>query len=133
VGGHRRTWRRIRDFSLALPGAYEDHPWGESVAKVNGKVFVFLGLDDPTDPAITVKLDESHEQALAVPGAAPTGYGLGRAGWVTVPLGDESPPVEVLTDWVEESYRLVAPKRLVAQLDAPSEAQSVRGKAGGQA
>jgi predicted DNA-binding protein (MmcQ/YjbR family) len=133
VGGHRETWRRIRDFALALPGAFEDHPWGEAVAKVNGKVFVFLGLEDLADPAITVKLDESHEQALAVPGAAPTGYGLGRAGWVTVPLGDDAPPVEVLTDWVEESYRRVAPRRLVAQLDEASERQHVRGRTGRQA
>lgn len=133
MGGHRRTWRTIRDFALALPGAFEDHPWGESVAKVNGKVFVFLGLEDLADPAISVKLDESHEQALGVPGAAPTGYGLGRAGWVTVPLGDESPPVEVLTDWVEESYRRVAPKRLVAQLDVAGGTPGGRGRAGGHA
>jgi hypothetical protein len=26
--------------------------------------------------------------------------------------------VDILTDWVEESYRTVAPKRLVAELDA---------------
>jgi hypothetical protein len=27
-------------------------------------------------------------------------------------------PVDVLRDWIEESYRIVAPKRLVALLDA---------------
>jgi hypothetical protein len=26
-------------------------------------------------------------------------------------------PLDVLRDWVEESYRIVAPKRLAAQLD----------------
>ncbi|HCO04283.1 MAG TPA: dGTPase, partial [Actinobacteria bacterium] len=46
----------------------------------------------------------------------PTGYGLGKAGWVTVPIRDSTPPLAVLTDWVEESYRLVAPKRLIAEL-----------------
>src|SRR5262245_13957992 len=129
MGDHRRTWRRVRDFALGLPEAFEDHPWGEAVAKVNGKVFVFLGLEDSADPAITVKLDESHEQALTVPGSAPTGYGLGRAGWVTGPLGDDSPPLDVLTDWVEESYRRVAPKRLVAQLEASSPARGAAGQA----
>jgi predicted DNA-binding protein (MmcQ/YjbR family) len=130
VTGHPRTWRKIREFALGLPEAFEDHPWGESVAKVNGKIFVFLGLEDLGDPAITVKLDESQEQALAVPGAAPTGYGLGRAGWVTVPLAKDAPPLEVLTDWVEESYRRVAPKRLVARLDATSGTGGGRGGAG---
>ena len=115
----RPTRRRILEFSLGLPGAYEDHPWGEDVAKVNKKVFVFLGLeDDSTYPlGMTVKLDESHDQALAVPGAEPTGYGLGSAGWVTIPFRDTTPPLDVLKDWVEESYRRIAPKRLVAELD----------------
>ena len=29
-----------------------------------------------------------------------------------------SPEVELLGDWIEESYRIVAPKRLVSALDA---------------
>jgi predicted DNA-binding protein (MmcQ/YjbR family) len=114
----RATRGRIRDFALGLPGAYEDHPWGEDVAKVNKKVFVFLGADDSSDPGMTVKLGDSHEQALAVPGAAPSGYGLGRSGWVDLSFRDTTPPLAVLKDWVEESYRLVAPRRLVAELDA---------------
>lgn len=112
------TRRRILAFALGLPGAYEDHPWDEDVAKVNRKIFVFLGEAGSPDPGMTVKLRDSHEQALSVPGAAPTGYGLGRAGWVTVPLRDTTPPLDVLKDWVEESYRLIAPKRLVVELDA---------------
>lgn len=113
----RATRRRILAFALQLPGAYEDHPWGEDVAKVNKKVFAFLGVDDSPDLGMSVKLRESHDQALSVPGVAPTGYGLGRAGWVTVPFLDTTPPLDVLKDWVEESYRLVAPKRLIAELD----------------
>jgi predicted DNA-binding protein (MmcQ/YjbR family) len=115
-----RLRRQLLTFALGLPGAYEDHPWGdESVAKVNGKIFVFFGMGEGTSKiAIAMKLDDSVEQALMVPGASPTGYGLGRAGWVTIPLGDATPPAAVLKDWVEESYRRVAPRRLVAELDA---------------
>jgi len=104
---------RVREFALSLPEAAEKHPWGEDVAKVRGKIFVFLG---GTTPTITVKLVESHPHALSVDGAAPTGYGLGKAGWVTVPV--PGLPAATLRDWVEESYRVVAPKRLVAELDA---------------
>jgi predicted DNA-binding protein (MmcQ/YjbR family) len=112
--------RRVLAFALSLPEAYEDHPWGESVAKVGKKVFVFLGVDEnPSTISMTVKLDESREQALMVPGAEPSGYGLGRSGWVTIPFGRTTPPVQVLTHWVEESYRRVAPKRLVSELDRP--------------
>src|SRR5205823_2591314 len=102
----RRTRASLLRFALGLPGAYEDHPWGdEAVAKVNGKIFVFFGAGEGTDTiGIAVKLDESLEQALTVPDASPTGYGLGRAGWVSVPLLTTTPPLDVLKDWVEESY-----------------------------
>ena len=103
----------LADFALGLPGAQEDFPWGDPVVKVRGRIFVFLG---GTEPAITVKLVESYPHAISVEGAAPTGYGLGKAGWVTVPVSGL--PLATLRDWVEESYRIVAPKRLVAELDA---------------
>lgn len=118
MADQRAVRRKVLKFALGMPGAYEDHPWEEDVAKVNGKIFVFLGLgEDPASLGMTVKLDESLEQALMVPGAEPSGYGLGRAGWVTVPFRDTTPPLAVLLDWVEESYRRIAPKKLVAELD----------------
>ncbi|HXG75606.1 MAG TPA: MmcQ/YjbR family DNA-binding protein [Gaiellaceae bacterium] len=106
---------RVRAFALSLPGAVEDHPWGEDVAKAGGKVFVFLGAAGAR--RISVKLDESHGHALSIEGARETGYGLGRAGWVTVPLRAPGVSLAVLRDWVEESYRIVAPRRLVLELD----------------
>jgi predicted DNA-binding protein (MmcQ/YjbR family) len=110
--------RQLREFALSLPDASEDFPWGERVAKVNGKVFVFLGHDEQSEPpGMTVKLAESHGHALAVDGAEPTGYGLGRAGWVNVPLHAQEVTLDLLRDWIEESYRIIAPKRLVAELD----------------
>ncbi|WP_435886901.1 MmcQ/YjbR family DNA-binding protein [Streptomyces anulatus] len=121
------SWREVRqalrEFALDLPEAYEDHPWGETVVKVNKKIFVFLGIEEPTEkwsPHVGVKLPQSNGHALAVEGVRPSGYGLGKAGWVTIPLLGALPETEVLLDWVEESYRAVAPKRLVAGLDAPS-------------
>jgi predicted DNA-binding protein (MmcQ/YjbR family) len=106
---------KVRDFALSLPGSFEDHPWGEDVAKVNGKIFVFLG--SAGSRRMTVKLEESHSHALSIEGAEPTGYGLGNSGWVTVPLRAEGVNVALLRDWIEESYRIVAPKRLVSELD----------------
>jgi predicted DNA-binding protein (MmcQ/YjbR family) len=112
------TQARLRDFALSLPGAWEDFPWGERVTKVDKKVFVFFGHDDGTRPArLTVKLVESHGHALAVEGAQHTGYGLGRSGWVDVPVHSEGVTPKLLCDWIEESYRIIAPKRLVAEHD----------------
>jgi predicted DNA-binding protein (MmcQ/YjbR family) len=115
IAGVDRRRARLLRFALGLPEAWEDFPWGERVAKVGAKVFLFLGSDDFSPPSMTVKLVESHPAAMAAPGSASTGYGLGRAGWVTIPVS--GPPIGVLEDWVEESYRLVAPKRLVRTLD----------------
>lgn len=103
---------RLLTFALSFPGAHEDRPWGDTVAKVDGKIFAFLG-----EKTITLKLPASADAALAVPDARPTAYGLGKAGWVTFPLAG-APPEPVLRDWVDESYRAVAKKRRVAELDA---------------
>lgn len=111
------TRRRDELIALALsfPEAYEDHPWGETVIKVGKKVFCFLGRDDEA-AKISLKLPCSAPEALLFDRAAPTGYGLGRAGWVSLPVA--SVPDGLVADWMEESYRAVAPKRLVQLLDA---------------
>ena len=106
----------VRAFALSLPDAWEDHPWGDSVAKVGKKIFVFFGADQPPDGGcwLGVKLPESKEDALALPFTKLMGYGLGRGGWVGIQAPADM-PLEVLTQWVEESYRAVAPKALRRQ------------------
>jgi predicted DNA-binding protein (MmcQ/YjbR family) len=129
MGGRSGTARAgaraaLRRYALGLPGAWEDFPWGESVVKVGKKVFVFLGRSGSA-LSLSVKLPSSGLLALDLPFTSPTGYGLARGGWVTAdfPKG-ESPPVALLCQWIDESYRAVAPKRLVKELDAsPSKAR----------
>ena len=110
---------RMLAYALRYPEAHEDHPWDETVVKVRKKVFVFFGHDDYTKcVAMTVKLPESAPYVLNEPFAEPTGYGLGKSGWVSLNFekaSDVSP--DLLEDLIDESYRAVAPKRLVAGLD----------------
>ena len=103
---HQKAAERLESFALALPGAWEDHPWGETVIKVNKKVFVFLGSDDRL--SLSTKLPESAEAALTMAFTQPTGYGLGKAGWVTATFapGDDV-PISLLLSWLDESYRAV--------------------------
>src|SRR3954453_21844169 len=90
-----RTRTRLLEHALSLPGAYKDHPWGETVVKVNKKVFIFAGTDDGSHPpGFSVKLPESSDLALGVPDAEPTGYGLGKAGWVSLSLEARLPPTD---------------------------------------
>jgi predicted DNA-binding protein (MmcQ/YjbR family) len=120
VDALRAARAMLRTFALELPGAYEDFPWGESVVKVNKKVFVFLGMDVQPGAgfSFSVKLPISGNDVLALPFAVPTGYGLGKSGWVTLRfLPGDQPPIGTLRAWVEESYRVIAPRRLIAQLE----------------
>jgi predicted DNA-binding protein (MmcQ/YjbR family) len=113
----------LRDFAMAYPEAHEDFPWGERAIKVNKKVFVFMYSGDGKFH-LSVKLPQSSAAALLFPFAQPTGYGLGKSGWVSsVFEGKDSVPAEILKKWIAESYRAVAPKKLVKTLDgAPAEA-----------
>jgi predicted DNA-binding protein (MmcQ/YjbR family) len=109
----------LKKFALTYPEAHEDHPWGETVIKVKKKVFVFLGHPEDGGVGLSVKLPQSNLLALDLPFATPTGYGLGKAGWVTAQFGPkQKPPIDLLKKWIDESYRAVAPKTLVARLDS---------------
>jgi len=106
----------LRKFALAYPEATEDMPWGHHAIKVKGKSFLFLAADADTF-SLSAKLPSSAGVALKLPFASPTEYGLGRSGWVTArfPHGARV-PLDVLRLWVDESYRAIAPKRLVGSL-----------------
>lgn len=112
-------YERLIQHALALPEAWEDHPWGERVVKVRKKVFVFSGFDPETGRmGVSLKLPVSGAEALQRAEAAPTGYGLGKSGWVSLRYGaGDAVPVSLLLEWIEESYRAVAPKTLARQLD----------------
>lgn len=114
---HAAAATRLREHALSLPEAWEDFPWGESVAKVRKKVFVFFGRPEDKSLGLSVKLPASAAEALELPNASPTGYGLGKAGWVSLTWSEgEEVPVDRLLDWIEESYCAVAPKTLARKL-----------------
>jgi len=112
----------IKAWALSFPGAHEDHPWGESVVKVDGKVFVFLGMGPDPDGKIgfSVKLPTRAVDVLELPYCTPTGYGLGKAGWVSVQATPDQLDLGTVKGWVEESYRAVAKKKRIKELDQRS-------------
>jgi predicted DNA-binding protein (MmcQ/YjbR family) len=121
-----RDGARLRKVALGYPEAHEDMPWGHHAIKVKGKAFVFLAADEATF-SLSAKLPSSGGVALKLPFASPTEYGLGRSGWVTARFPRAARvPVDVLAMWIDESYRAIAPKRVVAQLDGTAPARSPR-------
>jgi predicted DNA-binding protein (MmcQ/YjbR family) len=86
---------------------------GEPTFRVHGKNFIFAGTDAAS---ISVKLPKDEAAAVVATdaGAVPTGYGLGRHGWVTITIGSRPSAARwrEVEEWVRTSYTLVAPKRL---------------------
>lgn len=108
-------------YALGFPGAHAEHPWGQTVIKVGRKVFLFVnGAIAPEDGvSLSVKLPHSGADVLELPLAEPMGYGMGKHGWVTLLImRDDRFPLHLLEAWIDESYRAVAPKGLLAELDA---------------
>ncbi len=65
---------------------------------------------------MSVKLPKDEAAAVVAtdPLAEPTGYGLGRHGWVSVHIGTgaEDARWQQVGEWVRMSYCLVAPRSL---------------------
>lgn len=106
--------KALRKAALAYPQTVEDFPWGHSAFKVAGKkVFLFLSGNEEGGFSCAMKLPFRNEEALKLKGAHPTEYGLGRAGWVTFRFSAKAKaPMAKLVDWLDESWRAVAPKKL---------------------
>src|SRR4051812_16137851 len=89
----------LRNHALAKPEATEHFPCGERAIKVKGKVFLFM-YSDGTQLSLSTKLPASNGVALMLPFAKPTGYGLGKAGWVSASFESRDvPPLEMLCAW----------------------------------
>ncbi len=109
--------RELRAFGLAYPGAHIKSPWpGHADLAVNDKTFAYLSVEgEPL--GISCKLPRSADMALALPFTKPTPYGLGKSGWVSAQFTKaREVPVAMLKEWIDESYRAQAPKRLIAQI-----------------
>lgn len=106
----------LRTFGLAYPGAHTKSPWpGHLDLAVNDKTFAYLSIEG--EPfKISCKLPHSAAAALMFGNVTPTPYGLGKSGWVSGSFPSDV-PVAMLKEWIDESYRAQAPKKLVKSLD----------------
>ena len=112
------TLKRLRTICLRLPEAVEAGGVGNPSFKVRDKIFAMQHGHEGR-PSCWVKAAAGMQELL-------TGHDserffrppyVGQHGWVGVRL-DGKVDWDELADLVEESYRLTAPKRLTAQLDA---------------
>jgi predicted DNA-binding protein (MmcQ/YjbR family) len=124
-----REETELRAHGLAFPATREDFPWGHRALKVKDKIFAIFGWDGPRF-SLSTKLTKSNTSALDRPFAEPTHYGMGKHGWVTARFEQgERVPVELLKEWIDESYRAIAPKKVLEALDGKPAAKTPRRKA----
>lgn len=113
------VYERLRDICLALPETSEHVAWGHPNWKVGGaKIFASFGEYDGK-ASLGFKCEPEVQAALVA--TDPERYEIaayvGKHGWVTM---NAHAPIDwaLVAAFVEESYRLIAPKKLVAQLAA---------------
>jgi predicted DNA-binding protein (MmcQ/YjbR family) len=131
---HDAIRAKLKAYGLAYPEAHSKSPWPDhDDLAVRNKTFAYLGqAGQPL--SVSCKLPATGQMALTLPFTSPTGYGLGKSGWVTATFGaKDEPPLDLLKDWIDESYRAQAPKALVKTLPAdPRKAAPRSGKRTGR-
>jgi predicted DNA-binding protein (MmcQ/YjbR family) len=127
----RRAESALRNHALSYPETHEDFPWGHRALKVKGKAFLFMALGKKNDNvfSLSVKLPLSARDAVTLPFASPTPYGLGKSGWVTARfVAGNDVPLDMLREWIDESFRAIAPSRVLETFEHQADAPKKRPK-----
>jgi hypothetical protein len=113
---------RLRRLCLGFPDAHEVEAWGEPTFRVRNKLFAMFsgsGHHGAGQSAVWCKAPPGDQELMVR--MAPTRFFrppyVGPSGWVGVYL-DARTDWKELKDLLEESYRMTAPKRLLARLDS---------------
>ncbi|MHC4822505.1 MAG: MmcQ/YjbR family DNA-binding protein [Planctomycetota bacterium] len=102
----------MRACALALPHAEEGTSCVNVSFHAGGKNFLFLGKK-AEHFTLRLKLAESLAAAQKLTTEKPENYRAGNGGWTLVTFQHGARiPKRRLQGWIEESYRLIAPKRL---------------------
>lgn len=119
-----RPLTRLRKLCLSLPEAHEVEAWGEPTFRVKNKIFAMYAAPNNHHgagrEAVWCKAAPGNQEIMIR--HAPKKFFVppyvGPSGWVGIWLDTvvEWPEVDEL---LRDSYRLVAPKKLVALLAAP--------------
>ncbi len=116
---------RLLAIVLRLPGAYEDRPWGSVHCKVNGKIFVGWGRNEEGEMEMGFRTHRDLQAMLVAsdPRFKVAKY-VGQYGGTDMVLGPKPDWAEV-EQFIVDSYRIIAPKKLVKELDARDKGAAV--------
>jgi predicted DNA-binding protein (MmcQ/YjbR family) len=107
---------QLRTICLVLPNTKETLTWGKPHFRVGEKIFCSCS-EDQGSPRLGLKMESREsELMMKLPGIEKAPYSRKGDGWVSIN------PLE-FDDWTEiarlliDSYRLIAPKKILALLD----------------
>lgn len=121
------TAAQMRKLALSLPESEEKSHFDQPDFRVRGKIFAGLTVDGKegtlklTPEVQAMVLDESSGAFTPAAGA------WGRSGWTRVDLARVD--LGALEELLLDSWRLVAPKRLVAARDAAGQGEAPKPEA----
>jgi len=110
VDARRLSRDALIAYCLSKPGAWQDEPWdGDVVAKVEDKIFAFLGSGNSVGVKCGANRVEADEWLLQFPRDAHVMAYIGRSGWNTLDTGGAIPDDEIL-EAVDASYSTILAK-----------------------
>jgi predicted DNA-binding protein (MmcQ/YjbR family) len=114
-----RTLQRVRKLCLAFPETSEKLAWGHPTFRVRDKIFATIGVgEDGKRVTMTTKPPPGEQEALLAEGE-PFFFPkyVGVRGWIGFAVNSKT-DWKLVAELIEDSYREIASKRVVAQLDA---------------
>jgi len=116
-----KTLRKVSDLCLALPAAECATSGSHATFRVRGKVFAYFLHDHHADGIVSVcvkaELGENADRARLDPVRFYLPAHIGPRGWFGMRLDRGRVDWREVASLVERSYRLTAPKALLARLD----------------
>ena len=124
------AYRRVGKICLAFPEVVNKPFGGHTAACYRVHDKIFCGTRQAARAAITLKGAPGVQQALV--GSDPDRFFVppysGPKGWIGIWL-DVDPDWGEVAELIEDSYRMIAPKKLVAELDATRGSPETRASA----
>ena len=119
-----RALTKLRTLCLAIPEAHEVEAWGAPTFRVKNKLFAMYAAPNNHHgdgrESVWVKAAAGNQELMVR--AAPKKFFVpayvGPSGWIGVYL-DGAPDWGELDELLRDGHRLVAPKKLLAALNAP--------------
>jgi hypothetical protein len=115
----------LRRIALAFPGAFEKISWGRPVFCAP-KIFAMYGGSAKADTpgefipfphSVLVRVDDSDRRALEQDTRFYYPAYMGPSGWLALDLTAAKVDWDEVRELVDASFRMVAPKKLIKQLD----------------